>query len=115
MASGRCTSLCSPGCCAAWHGPPGKMVEIDEDDRPHAESPPARAGWMDVALLRGGVAGCVLWAGRMVCLIEEAVVESAGVDFRAGLDAALHRDGGGSMDGVATRRLGQTTPAAAHF
>ena len=56
---------------------------------------------MGVALLRGCVAGWVLRAGRMVWHVEEAGVESAGVDFRPGLDRALHDDGGGGMAGVA--------------
>ena len=51
----------------------------------------------------------------MVCLIEETVVESAGVDLRSGVDGALLDDGGGGMAGVATGWLGQTAQAAAHF
>lgn len=51
----------------------------------------------------------------MVWHVEEAVVESAGVDFRSGLDRALHDDGGGRMASVAARRLGQTTQASTIF
>src|SRR6476620_1391121 len=37
------------------------------------------------------------------------------MDFRAGLDGALHFDGGVRMAGLATRRLEQTTPTAGYL
>jgi hypothetical protein len=37
----------------------------------------------------------------MACIAEEAVVESAGVDFWSGLDGAPHDDGDSRMAGLA--------------
>jgi tryptophan-rich sensory protein len=43
----------------------------------------------------------------MVCVVEEAVMESARLDFRPGVDGALHDDGGGCVAGVAAGWLGK--------
>ena len=70
---------------------------------------------MVIAVLRGRIVGWALRPGRMVRHVEEAGVDSAGVDFRPGVDGALYHDGGGCLAGVAAGWLGQTAQAAAHL
>ena len=71
----------------------------------------ALVGWLALCF---GVAslGAIFMPGEWYAYFEEAVVESARVDFRSGLDGALHDDGGGRMAGVAAGWLGQTAQAA---
>lgn len=54
----------------------------------------------------------VLHAGRVVWGFEKAIMESAGLDFRTGLDGALRDDGGGRVAGLETRRIRRATPTA---
>jgi len=64
------------------------------------------------ALFCGGGDGRIVHARRMVCVVEEALVESARLGFRTGVDGALRDDGGGSLAGVASRRLGSAATAS---
>lgn len=53
-------------------------------------------------MLCGGGAGGDIYAGRGVCGVEEAGLESAGVDLWAGMVGALYDDGGSGLAGVET-------------
>lgn len=64
------------------------------------------------AVLCGCSAGGAEPAGGVVCRAPKAVVESAGLVVRSGVDGALYDDGRGGMAGMAAWRLCSAGPAA---
>jgi len=66
---------------------------------------------MGAALFCGCGVRRPIHAGRMVCVAEEAVLESARLDIRPGVVGALHDDGRGRMARVEARRVRSATPA----
>lgn len=60
---------------------------------------------MDFVLFLGGGNSRLHCPWGLVCRTDQALVESAVLGFRPGMDAPLRDDGGGGMAGLARRRL----------